>query len=253
MPILYLMPNTLAQTWPQTACYYQQVLPTAALDIATQLKYWVVENAKSARALLKDIAQNYRPLQTPLQAQEMAVINQQNDIKILLAKAFTEGQNIGLLSEAGVPCVADPGSWVVAYARAQGFEVKPLTGPCSIILGLMSSGFDLQKFIFHSYLPIKSADKQQFIQQTKQGLMKDYIHIAIETPYRNTAFIGTLVDTLSNHGSAKLCVAKHLTLATEKTISEDIKLWQKHLEKYMQALNENTALDNSPAIFLWRF
>jgi 16S rRNA (cytidine1402-2'-O)-methyltransferase len=253
MSKLYLIPNTLAQSFPQTLSYYQQVLPTAALELAISLKFWVAENAKTTRAVLKDIGQNYKTLQTHLQQQEMAVMDDEQAIKTLLTKAKAMSEDVGVMSEAGLPCVADPGAWVVAYARKEGFAIQAITGPCSITLGLMHSGFATQKFIFHAYLPIKAAEKQAFIQQTKQGLLRDYIHIAIETPYRNTAFLNTLVDALhaAPSANARLCVAKHLTLGSECVISEDIKKWQINNAQYLNKLNENQVFDQAPSLFLW--
>lgn len=249
MPTLYLIPNTLAQTFPQTQCYYQRVLPAAALNLCTSLDHWVVENAKTTRAVLKDIAQNHQALKTPLQQQIMADIAKIDETKAMLNLAFAAGVDVGLMSEAGLPCVADPGAWAVAYARTQGWKIEAITGPCSITLALMHSGFSQQGFVFHSYLPLQKNDKKAFLSQPHSMPYQKYIHIAIETPYRNPALLEDFLIYLPNN--MDLCVAKNLTLSDEMVISTSIQNWRKNKSKFLKDLDAGQEFNRSPSLFLW--
>ena len=135
------------------------------------------------------------------------------------------GQDIGLMSEAGTPCVADPGALIVEMAHQAGIRVVPLTGPNAMILALMASGFNGQSFSFHGYLPIKGPERALKIKALeRQSLANDETELFIETPFRNNAMIEDLVKNC--HPTTMLCVASNITMEDEKIVSKPISDWK---------------------------
>jgi 16S rRNA (cytidine1402-2'-O)-methyltransferase len=149
------------------------------------------------------------------------------------------GKDIGLLSEAGCPCIADPGAKVVALAQGMGIRVVPLTGPTSIILSLMGSGLNGQSFCFHGYLPIgREERRERILAVEKMALSTGQTQIFIEAPHRNDALLSALIGTC--RGASRLCVAVDLTLPTERIVTRSVSEWKR----------VKFAIGKRPAIFL---
>lgn len=228
------------------------VLPQAVLARAAALQHWVVEDAKSARALLKRVAQHL-PLAQPLQALHMTELPRPpkggaartvvpaTDWAALLAPALA-GHDLGLLSEAGLPAVADPGSALVAAAHAAGVPVQPLAGPSSLMLALAASGLNGQSFAFVGYLPQQAEARAARIRELEAGSRRlGQTQLAIETPYRNTALLQALVQTL--HPTTRLSVSVGLTLEGGSTRSAPVAAWQRE--------QPATLPERLPAVFAW--
>lgn len=215
---LYLVPSFLYDGQAADS------LPKETLDKVHTLKEFIVERSKTARAFLKAI--NIPTPQNELILHELDK-HGKDDIDRFL-KSASEGGNIGLLSEAGMPCVADPGAEVVARAHKKGIQVIPLVGASSILLALMASGFNGQSFAFHGYLPIQADDRKRKLLELEAnaGRFKQ-TQIFIETPYRNNQMIDAIGRTCNN--STLLCVAANLTSPDEKIISTNVGEW-KHMK-----------------------
>lgn len=228
--ILYLIPTTLGDNEPL------EVLPFSVKKAVEQVNYFIVENEKTARRFIKKI--------TPSKSQPA--------LKIYVLDKFTSdlesksyldpclnGINVGLLSEAGVPAIADPGANIVMQAHQKNIKVVPLVGPSSILLAMMSSGLNGQNFAFNGYLPIDKSERKKAIKELeKLSKLKNQSQIFIETPYRNEKLLADLKITLTP--STLLCVAADITLPTEyiKTLTAD--KWK----------NENINLHKRPSIFI---
>ena len=214
-------------------------LPGAAAHKAGQLAYYIAENAKTARAFLKLLE-----LAQPIQAIHIETLTAKTDdatIKNWLAP-LQNGHDVGLVSEAGCPAVADPGARVVALAHASGLPVKPWVGPSSIMLGLMASGLDGQRFAFHGYAPIKADERSRQLKQWEQLSKRlSQTQILIETPYRNEAMFETLTHTLAP--GTRLCIARDLTGQKEWIRTLPIAQWKKA---------EKPPLDQLPTLFLFQ-
>ncbi len=211
----------------------QDALPLGTLQAAAGITHWICENAKSARAYLKRI-DAVAPLAAPLQSQRIDELPREVhkkgdhaggfDAKPMLAPALA-GHDIGLLSEAGMPAVADPGSSVVRAAHALGIEVVPLTGPVSLLLALAASGLNGQNFAFVGYLPTDPDARTQRIRELEAlALRTGQTQLFIETPYRNAALLQALTQTLQHH--TRLAVARGLTLAGASIRSDSVKAWR---------------------------
>lgn len=214
---LYLIPTPLGENAPPEA-----VLPASALAIARQLQHFVVEHPKTARACLKLIG-----TALPLQQLSMQTLNEHTspqDVAPLLAPLLA-GHDVGLLSEAGCPAVADPGAQLVALAHQQQIPVRPLVGPSSLLLALMASGLNGQRFSFQGYLPAQAAERLQRLQQLEQHSRRQQETILfIETPYRNAAMLESLLQTLQPE--TRLCVATDLTLPSEQILTRRVVEWR---------------------------
>lgn len=202
----------------------EQVIPSGTLEVVRTLRFFVVENVRTARRMLSK-------MQMPCPIDELEFVeldkhNPQNpDLLTYLGKAL-DGQDIGLMSEAGTPCVADPGALIVELAHHAGIRVVPLTGPNAMILALMASGFNGQSFSFHGYLPIKGPERALKIKSLeRQSLANDETELFIETPFRNNAMIEDLVKNC--HPSTMLCVASNITMEDETIVSKPISEWKK--------------------------
>lgn len=190
-------------------------LPAAALRKIRTLKDFAVENAKSARAFLGEIGMPVR---------ELNIFELQKEKQPL--KPMLEGRDLGLLSEAGCPAIADPGAALVEAAHREGFEVVPLVGPSSIVLALMASGLEGQRFAFCGYLPRESEDRNKRIRELEdRSRREDETQIFIETPYRNDVLLGALIKTC--RPATRLCVAADLTLPSQSIRTKTIGEWRK--------------------------
>ena len=245
---LYLVPAPL-DFGCDTQAPLQDALPLGTIQAAAGITHWICENAKSARAYLKRI-DAVAPLAAPLQAQDIRELPRevhkkgdhagQFDARPLLAAAL-EGHDIGLLSEAGMPAVADPGSSVARAAHDLGIPVVPLTGPVSLLLALAASGLNGQNFAFVGYLPQDAGERQVRIRELEALALKTgQTQLFIETPYRNTALLQALVQTLQHN--TRLAVARGLTLASAHVRSETVKSWRAKAQP-------GTSDERLPAVF----
>jgi len=227
---LYLIPTTLGENEPL------EVIPLSVKKVVEQINHYIVESEKSARRFIKKI--------TPEKSQPSLCIlklnKHANEFEISPFLEFCErGISVGLLSDAGVPAVADPGADVVKTAHRKGIKVVPLVGPSSIIMALMASGMNGQNFAFNGYLPIDASDRKKSIKRLeKLSEEKNQSQIFIETPYRNEKMFTDLKSTLTP--STLLCLAIDLTLPGEYIKTHSIAEWKKHAP----------ILHKRPAIFI---
>lgn len=215
MPTLYLLPAPLG---PNAL----HALPTDAVNTMHRLEYFIAERAKTARHLLKQTG-----LQRPISSLTIFELDKrtpQEEWQTFLRPAL-QGYDIGLLSEAGMPGIADPGAVIVRLAHEKGIRVQPVTGPSSILLALISSGMSGQQFCFHGYLPAKRPELARELQRLESHSRKySQTQIFMETPYRNNAVVETALKIL-NH-STRFCVATDLTLPTEYVMTRTIGDWK---------------------------
>ncbi|MEN9888724.1 MAG: hypothetical protein RL559_761 [Pseudomonadota bacterium] len=221
-----------------TATPITDVLPAATLRAAAHTTHWITENAKSTRAFLKRVGE-HAPLALPLQEQTITELPREVhkkgdhangrqggfDAKPLL-RAALQGQDVGLVSEAGMPAVADPGSSVVRAAHELGLPVVPLVGPVSLLLALAASGLNGQNFAFVGYLPQDAAERVARLKQLEQLALKTgQTQLWIETPYRNPAMLSAALQCLQPH--TRLAIASGLTLASARVQSRSVSAWRK--------------------------
>lgn len=202
---LFLIPTVLAED-TATAVICPQVA-----EVTGKLKYFMVENARTARRYIKSIA----PTQV-IEGLHITVIDKNSSDAELTAalQPLLAGHDGGVISEAGCPGVADPGAELARLAHQHGVKVVPLVGPSAILLGLMASGFNGQSFAFHGYLPIEKRDRIQALKQLeKEMVQKDQTQIFMETPYRNRQMIDDLLQNLNK--DTKLCIAANITGPSE--------------------------------------
>ncbi|WP_334167943.1 SAM-dependent methyltransferase [Phocaeicola paurosaccharolyticus] len=227
---LYLIPVTLGDT------SIESVLPSYNKSIILEIKYFIVEDIRSARRFLKkvdkdiDIDQlNFFPLNKHTST---------NDISGYL-KPLQEGNSMGVISEAGCPAVADPGADVVAIAQRNNLKVVPLVGPSSIILSVMGSGFNGQSFAFHGYLPVEPGDRTRRIKELEQRVYSEnQTQLFIETPYRNNKMAEDIVK--SCRPTTRLCIAANITCPDEYIKTKSVKEW----------IGKLPDLSKKPCIFL---
>ena len=214
---LYLIPVPLGPTAPQDS------LPANVLATVRPLTYFVVEQAKTARAFLKAAGTD-----TPLQELQLEELNEHTKAEALdrLLAPLRSGHDVGLLSEAGCPAVADPGANLVALAQQENIRVVPLIGPSSLLLALMASGLNGQRFAFLGYLPAKEAERTKALRDLESDSRKHkQTQLFIETPYRNKAMFEGILQTCSP--TTRLTVATDLTLPSESVITLTIAQWKK--------------------------
>jgi 16S rRNA (cytidine1402-2'-O)-methyltransferase len=247
---LYLVPNTLGDD--ARSVQLPHVLPIETMRCASQLTHWIVEDAKTARALLKSI-DTLAPLACPIQEMQMtewrgAARNAKYGDTIkpeALLEPLLHGIDIGLMSEAGVPGVADPGAELVLAAHRLGAKVKPLIGPSSLLLALMASGLNGQRFAFQGYLPQDGGERTARLKQLESESRKlEQTQLWIETPYRNAAMMASCLQALAPQ--THLCLALDLSLPTEEIRSMAISEWKKVFPSDAAC----TALQNRPCVFL---
>ena len=214
---LYLIPVPLGPTAPQDS------LPANVLATVRPLTYFVVEQAKTARAFLKAAGTD-----TPLQELQLEELNEHTKADALdrLLAPLRSGHDVGLLSEAGCPAVADPGANLVALAQQENIRVVPLIGPSSLLLALMASGLNGQRFAFLGYLPAKEAERTKALRDLESDSRKHkQTQLFIETPYRNKAMFDGILQTCSP--TTRLTVATDLTLPSESVVTQTIAQWKK--------------------------
>src|SRR6267154_537838 len=227
---LYLLPNTLGDVAPEA------VIPAAALDRARSLDYIIAEDPKAARAFLKRIAPT-RPLQS-IRVERLDHNTKRSDIPAFL-EPLLAGSDAGLLSEAGLPAVADPGAGLVRLAHEKGVRVVPLSGPSSIVLALSASGLEGQRFAFHGYLPVAPAELASALKDLeRQSRRLRETQIFIETPYRNDRTLAAMLRALAP--ATLVCVAADLTLESETVKTRPVVAWRR----------ETPQLKGRPTVFL---
>lgn len=221
MAVLYAIPTPLGGS-PSDA------LPAPAIERIKGIKDFAVENAKSARAFLGAIGMPVREL-------NIKVMGEDSDLLLTLHQQ----RDLGLLSEAGCPAIADPGALLIEAAHREGFKVVPLIGPSSIVLALMASGLEGQRFAFCGYLPRDAPERARRIRELEQRSKRESeTEIFIETPYRNDALLGTLLEACKPQ--TKLCIAADLTLPGESIRTLHIEAWRR----------AKAAIGRRPAVFL---
>ena len=225
--ILYLIPNTLGPCDAVAGAGLAHVIPDEVQAITARLDYFVAENAKTTRAFLKTVAQS-RPLAKPLQEIRIAELNVNTAAAALpaLLEPLLQGQHAGLVSEAGVPAVADPGADLVRLAHERGIQVRPLVGPSSLLLAVMAGGLNGQSFAFNGYLPTDAALRQKRIRELEDRSRRDkQTQLFIETPYRNAALLEALAG--SCQPTTLISIATDLTLATEAIRTQTAARWKR--------------------------
>ncbi|SHI71894.1 SAM-dependent methyltransferase [Flavobacterium terrae] len=227
---LYLIPTTLGEMNPE------DVLPQTIKRSIDFIDHYIVENEKTARRFIKSIhPEKKQPdLKISVLNKHTEVHEHQEFIKPLLS-----GINVGLMSEAGCPAVADPGAVIVKLAHEKGIQVVPLVGPSSILLAVMASGMNGQSFAFNGYLPIDKGEKKSALKNfEKISFEKNQSQLFIETPYRNNKLLEDILSTLQPN--TNLCIACDITLPTEYIKTLAVKDWKK----------QKVDLQNRPSIFI---
>ena len=230
MPTLYLIPTSLGE------CSFDKILPAQNTQIVTDLRHFVVEDVRTARRFLKKA-------NPAIEINDLTfyVLNQHTtpeELSSFLSPMFA-GHDLGVLSEAGCPAIADPGADVVAMAQKNNFTVVPLVGPSSILLSLMASGFNGQSFAFVGYLPIQPADRAKMLRKLEnRAYTEDQSQIFIETPYRNMKMLEEILQVCQPN--TRLCIAVDITLETELIKTKTVKEWKTQLPD----------LSKRPCIFL---
>lgn len=227
---LYLIPTTLGDT------PHDRSFPSFNDNIVCGLNHFVVEELRSARRFLKKVDRTI-----DIDSLTIDVLNEHTDgksVSDMLSHAL-KGEDIGVVSEAGCPAVADPGADIVSIAHRKGIEVIPLVGPSSILMSLMSSGFNGQNFAFVGYLPVKAGERGKRIKQLESRVYKeDQTQIFIEAPYRNNHMMESLCKELAN--DTRICVAADITMETEFIKTLTAAQWRKQIPE----------LHKRPTIFL---
>jgi 16S rRNA (cytidine1402-2'-O)-methyltransferase len=227
---LYLIPTTMGD------CDPMDVLPQTVKRSIDFIDYYIVENEKTARKSIKGV--NPEKKQSEL---KLFVLNKHTEVKEHLdfIKPLLEGKNVGLMSEAGCPGVADPGAVIVKLAHEKGIQVVPLVGPSSILLAMMASGMNGQSFTFNGYLPIEKGEKKTALKNLeKVSQDKNQSQIFIETPYRNNKLLEDILQALNP--ATHLCIATDITLPTEYIKTMRAADWKK----------TKVDLHNRPTIFI---
>lgn len=228
---LYLIPNTLGKT-PEN-----NTIPDYVLNIIRRLDVLVVENIQTAVKYLQWVGNTI-----PEYKIEFLLLNKKTPTHEIASfvNPLKKGKDVGLLSEAGCPAVADPGSELIKMAHAQYIKITPLVGPSSILLALMASGFNGQHFSFHGYLPIEKSGRRQKIQQLEQeSKERNLTQIFMEAPHRNDAIIKDVIQLC--HPDTRFCTAMNLTLPDESIISQPVSAWKSE---------KRVSINKEPTIFL---
>lgn len=227
---LYLIPNFLGEG-------SREEIPQAQLKVIYDIHEFIVESEKQARLFLKTIGHP-----TPQSDFLFYFLNEHTNNSLELPEWFNnclQGKNIGLLSDAGIPCLADPGNKAVSFAHSQNIKVVPLSGPSSIYMALMASGFNGQQFTFHGYLPVEPKIREKKLKDLEQLVNQSgYSQIFIETPYRNKTIFETMLKVFKP--TTELCVAFNITQADELIETKTVKAWQK----------AGLELSKKPAVFI---
>lgn len=227
---IYLFPSTMGEATPPT-----EVLPARNIELMRGVRYFVVEELRTARRFLKACDRSI-----VIDDLHFEVLNEHTpaeSVGAMLAPAL-EGHDIGVISEAGCPAVADPGADLVCAAQRRGIEVVPLVGPSSILMALMGSGFNGQSFAFEGYLPQDGSRRSARLKEMERAIRRGQTQIFIETPYRNNRLIAELTKSLP--GDMLLCVASDITGVRQSILTRPLRQWAKSDYNY----------DKIPTIFL---
>lgn len=227
---LYLFPVPLSDN------QVTEVLPTHNIELIKTVKYFIVENLRSARRFLKQCDRSI-----DIDSLTFFTLNEHTNPSELtpMLVPMEQGHDMGIISEAGCPAVADPGADIVAIAQQRGYQVVPLVGPSSILMSVMASGFNGQSFAFNGYLPIDQGARTARLKELERRIMREHqTQIFIETPYRNNRLIAELCRSLP--GNMRLCVASDITGAKQSIITLPLSKWAKREYNY----------DKVPTIFL---
>lgn len=230
MSTLYLIPTSLGD------CSFDKILPAYNTDIVNNLKHFIVEDVRTARRFLKKTNQAI-----DIDCLTFYILNQHTTSEELsgFLRPMFGGNDMGVLSEAGCPAIADPGADVVAIAQKNNFTVVPLVGPSSILLSLMASGFNGQSFAFVGYLPIQPGERAKALKKLEsRAYSENQSQIFIETPYRNMKMLEEILQTCQPN--TRLCIAVDITLETEFIKTKTVKEWKSQLPD----------LSKRPCIFL---
>lgn len=214
---LYLIPCPLGDVSPLV------VLPISVKNAVEKIDHYIVEHEKNARRFIKSIIPEKS--QADLNIQEINKFTKPEEIPPMLNPCL-EGFDVGIISDAGCPGIADPGARAVHYAHESGIKVIPLVGPSSILLAMMASGFNGQNFSFNGYLPIDKGERKSELKRLEK-LSKDFdqSQLFIETPYRNNQMLQSLTENLN--AKTRICVACDITLPTEYIKTAPAELWKK--------------------------
>jgi 16S rRNA (cytidine1402-2'-O)-methyltransferase len=215
---IYLIPVTLGGD------DFLKVIPEKVISITKELRFFIVEDVRSARRFLRMIDKGF-----PIDDTAFFILNEHtadSEISSYLDPVL-RGQDIGVMSEAGLPGIADPGAKIISLAHRKYLKVIPLSGPSSIILALISSGFNGQNFSFNGYLPVKPAEKAARLRELEKKSHEGFTQIFMETPYRNQKMFESIVATCSN--DTMLCIAADITLPSESIRTMKIGEWKKNV------------------------
>jgi len=215
---IYLIPVTLGGN------DYLKVIPEKVIKLTRLLRFFIVEDIRSARRFLRLIDNEF-----PINDSVFFELNEhtgETDISHYLEPAL-QGNDIGIMSEAGLPGIADPGARIIALAHQKNIEVSPLSGPSSIILALISSGLNGQNFTFNGYLPIKPPERAARIRELEKKTREGYAQIFMETPYRSQKLLEAIITTC--HNDTLVCIAADITLVSESIRTMMISEWKKEL------------------------
>jgi 16S rRNA (cytidine1402-2'-O)-methyltransferase len=228
---LFMVPNIIADET------HDMIINAQTRQHLTHINYFLAEDVRTARRYLSRLK-----IYPSIEALTFSVLDKNTEKKELkdLFKPIFEGQNVGVISESGCPGIADPGALAAHFAHENGIQIVPLVGPSSIIMALMASGLNGQRFAFNGYLPIESKDLVKTLKDfEKESKVKDQTQIFIETPYRNQALFGNILKTL--HADTQLCIALDITGASEFIATKSIKNWR----------TQTIELPKQPAVFLF--
>lgn len=226
---IYLIPVTLGGE------DYQKVIPEKVLAVTRSLRLFVVEDLRSARRYLRLIDREF-----PINDSRFHELNEHTmevEIEHYL-DPVVNGSDMGIMSEAGLPGIADPGAKLVALAHRKHIRIIPLPGPSSIILALIASGLNGQNFSFNGYLPVKPAERAESLKTLEKKAQEGYAQIFMETPYRNQRMVESILE--SCRGETRLCIAVDITLPGEVIRTMTISEWKKNIP----------AINDHPAIFI---
>ena len=215
---IYLIPVTLG------ADDFLKVIPEKVIALTRLLRFFIVEDIRSARRYLRLIDKDF-----PINDTEFFVLNEHtadSEIEHFLEPALM-GSDTGIMSESGLPGIADPGARIISMAHQKNITVTPLSGPSSIILALISSGLNGQNFSFNGYLPVKPAEKSDRIRDLEKRSREGYSQIFMETPYRNQKMFESIIINCRN--DTKLCIAVDITLPSESIRTMKISEWKRNI------------------------
>lgn len=212
-----------------------RVIPGAVIEITRSLRHFIVEDLRTARRYLRMIDKSF-----PIDSSDFFILNEhtpESEVSGFLKHAI-DGQNMGLMSEAGLPGIADPGMILVRHAHRLDIRVVPLAGPSSILLGLIASGLNGQSFTFHGYLPVKTGERNNRLKEIEKRASSGEAQIFMETPYRAGKMVDSILETC--HSETTLCIAADITLPTEFIKTKKIAEWRKN----------RPTVNDRPAVFI---